>query len=75
MKIRTQDARRYLEFGEVYADMHVDGKKAAVYVRNRLNLEPVCVGVYESMFRARGVLYEMDLAYQARKRVFYAPAE
>ena len=59
----------------MYADMHVDGKKAAVYVRNRLNLEPVCVGVYESMFRARGVLYEMDLAYQARKRVFYAPAE
>ena len=56
MKIRTQDARRYLEFEEVYADMHVDGKKAAVYVRNRLNLEPVCVGVYESMFRARGVL-------------------
>lgn len=75
MKIRTQDAKRYLEFGEAYAGSCEGGKKAAVYVRNRYNPEPVCVGVYEDIPRAKGVLYEMDLAYQARKRVFYAPAE
>ena len=75
MKIRTQDARRYLEFGEVYADKYADGKKAAVYVRNRFNPEPVCIGIYEDMSRARGVLYEIGLAYRAWERVFYAPAE
>ena len=37
--------------------------------------EPVCIGVYEDMGRAKGVLYEIDLAYQRRQRIFYVPAE
>lgn len=73
MKIRTQDARHYLEFGEVYADYQGNG--AAVYLRNNLNQSPVCVGIYGDIARAKGVLYEIDLAYQAKQRVFYAPAE
>lgn len=48
MKIRTQDARQYLEYGEIYAEYSHDGK---------------------------GVLYEVDLAYQTGQRVFYMPAE
>lgn len=75
MKIRTQDTRKYLEFGEIYADNYGNGGQAAVYVTNRFHLDPVCVGVYKDINRARGVLYEIDLAYQARQRVFYAPAE
>lgn len=73
MKIRTQDAKQYLEFGEVYADDREDG--AAVYLRNNLNRIPVCIGFYEDITRAKGVLYEIDLAYQAKQRIFYAPAE
>lgn len=75
MKIRTQDGRQYLEFEEAYIDDHGNSGEAAVYVRNRLNPESVCVGVYEDMSRARGVLYEIDLAYQSQQKVFYAPAE
>ncbi len=75
MKIRTQDGKRYLDFGEVYIDSHGNSGQAAVYVRNRLNPAPVCIGVYEDMNRARGVLYEIDLAYQARKKIFYCPVE
>ena len=74
MKIRTQDARQYLDYGETYADYYGEGK-AAVYVRNHFHQTPVCIGVYGDMSRAKGVLYEADLAFQARKRVFYAPAE
>ncbi|MCI9147822.1 MAG: hypothetical protein HFG73_06095 [Hungatella sp.] len=75
MKIRTQDGKQYLEFGEVYVDSQGSSGQAAVYVRNRLNPAPVCIGIYEDMSRAKGVLYEIDLAYQARKKVFYAPSE
>lgn len=75
MKIRTQDARQYLEYGELYADCYDGNGRAAIFIRNQFHPKPVCVGVYESMSRAKGVLYEADLAYQARQRVFYAPAE
>ena len=75
MKIRTQDGKKYLELGEMYADNYGADGRAAVYVRNRLNPFPVCVGVYEDMGRAKGVLYEIDLAYQGWKKVFYAPPE
>ena len=74
MKIRTQDARQYLEYGEAFADCYGEGE-AAVYVRNYFNQTPVCIGVYENMSRAKGVLYEIGLAFRARQRVFYAPAE
>lgn len=75
MKIRTQDAGRYLEYGEAHADYHGKCGQAAVYVTNRYHIKPVCVGIYEDMSRAKGVLYEIDLAYQARQRIFYAPAQ
>lgn len=75
MKIRTQDTRKYLEFGEIYARSYGNSGQAAVYVTNRFHLEPVCVGIYEDMARAKGVLYEIDLAYQERQRIFYVPAE
>ena len=75
MKIRTQDARQYLEYGEIYAECSHDGKGATVYVRSRFHNGALFVGVYEDMARAKGVLYEVDLAYQAGQRVFYMPAE
>ena len=75
MKIRTQDARQYLEYGEIYAEYSHDGKGATVYARSRFHNGALFVGVYEDMARAKGVLYEVDLAYQAGQRVFYMPAE
>jgi hypothetical protein len=75
VKIRTQDARQYLEYGEIYAEYSHDGKGATVYVRSRFHNGAMFVGVYEDMARAKGVLYEVDLAYQTGQRVFYMPAE
>ena len=75
MKIRTQDARQYLEYGEIYTEYSHDGKGATVYVRSRFHNGALFVGVYEDMARAKGVLYEVDLAYQTAQRVFYMPAE
>ena len=75
MKIRTQDARQYLEYGEIYAEYSHDGKGATVYVRSRFHNGAMFVVVYEDMARAKGVLYEVDLAYQTGQRVFYMPAE
>ena len=60
MKIRTQDARQYLEYGEIYAEYSHDGKGATVYVRSRFHNGAMFVGVYEDMARAKGVLYEVD---------------
>ena len=37
MKIRTQDARQYLEYGEIYAEYSHDGKGAMVYARSRFH--------------------------------------
>lgn len=37
MKIRTQDARQYLEYGEIYAEYSYDGKGATVYARSRFH--------------------------------------
>ena len=75
MKIRTQDARQYLEYGEIYTEYSHDGKGATVYVRSRFHNGALFVGGYEAMARAKGVLYEVDLAYQTGQRVFYMPAE
>ena len=75
MKIRTQDARQYLEYGEIYTEYSHDGKGATVYVRSRFHNGALFVGVYEDMARAKGVLYEVDLAYQACQRFFYIPSE
>ena len=75
MKIKTQDARQYLEYSEIYAEYSHDGKGATVYVRSRFHNGAMFVGVYEDMARAKGVLYEVDLAYQTGQRVFYMPAE
>lgn len=72
MKIRTQDARQYLEYGEIYTEYSHDGKGATVYVRSRFHNGALFVGVYEDMARAN---YEVDLAYQTGQRVFYMPAE
>lgn len=73
MKIRTQDANRYLEFGENYIEDHLDG--AAVFVKSRYNHEAVMAGLYEDAARARGVLLEIGLAHSSCQRVFYMPAE
>ena len=56
MKIRTQDARQYLEYGEIYTEYSHDGKGATVYVRSRFHNGALFVGVYEDMARAKGVL-------------------
>ena len=75
MKIKTQEARKNLEYGEIYAEYSYDGKGATVYARRRLHKGALFAGAYEDMTRAKGVLYEVDLAYQAGQRVFYMPAE
>lgn len=75
MKIRTKDGKRYLEFEEVYAEEFGHAGQAAVFAINQNHKSPVCIGVYGDMNRARGVLYEIDLAYQSGQKVFYAPAE
>ena len=75
MKVRTQDGRKYLEFGEIHVSDYGDNGRSALYVTNCFHMEPVCIGVYEDISRAKGVLYEIDLAYQRRQRIFYAPAE
>ena len=73
LKIRTQDANRFLEFGEVYAEQ--SRGRGAVYLQNRIHFRPVLVGVYEDIERARGVCYEIAQAYQNGERIFYAPAK
>ena len=50
-------------------------KGAMVYARSRFHNGALFAGAYEDMTRAKGVLYEVDLAYQAGQRVFYMPAE
>ena len=75
MKIRTQDAKRYLDYTETYADLYGSSGQAAVYTLSSFYPEPVCIGIYEDMNRAKGVLYEMSLAYQKQERVFSVPAE
>lgn len=50
MKIRTQDARQYLEYGEIYAEYSHDGKGATVYVRSRFHNGAMFVGVYKVFF-------------------------
>ena len=74
MKIRTQDAKRYLDYAETYAEAYGSSGQAAVYALSLFYPEPVCIGIYEDMSRAKGVLYEMGLAHQKQERVFYAPA-
>lgn len=70
MKIRTQDAKRYLEFGESYIMDYLGS--CAVFINNQ---EAVMAGLYEDEARAKGVLYEIGLAHSSCQRVFYMPAE
>ncbi len=72
MKIRSQDCNRYMEYEEVFAAPLRDGR-GALYALNRHHDKPVCIGAYSDMGRARGVLYDMGLAYQGGSRVFYLP--
>lgn len=75
MKIRTQDAKRYLDYTETYADFYGSSGQAAVYAMSQFHPEAVCVGVYEDISRAKWVLYEMSIAYKEQERIFCAPAE
>lgn len=61
MKIRTQDAKRYLEFGESYITDCLGS--CAVFIKTRYNQEAVMAGLYEDEARAKGVLYEIGLAH------------
>lgn len=73
MKIRTQDARQYIEYGEAFIQRH--GSETGVYLRSRYQKVPVLAGVYEDEARGRGVLYEMGIAYKERESIYYMPAE
>ncbi len=72
MKIRTQDARQYLEYGEAYTADY--GSGSAVFVRTRYQSESVLAGIYDDEARSKGVLYEMGLAYKNQERIYYMPA-
>lgn len=74
MKVRTQDATRYVEYGETFASYYGKDGEAGVYMVNLLHQKPVLLGIYEDMERARGVMYEIGVAYQNHERVFYAPS-
>ncbi len=75
MKIRSQDGNRYMDYGEVYAAPWRGQGRAALYALNEFHENPVCIGIYDDMDRARGVLYEIGLAYQNGERVFYLPVQ
>ena len=72
MKIRTQDADKYLYYGEAYVENRLG--HGVVYVRNQYHTRGIPAGIYEDAIRASGVLYEMGLAYQSGQKVFYMPA-
>ena len=73
MKIRTQDAKQYLEYGETFIER--SGNRSAVFVRSRYQSKPVLAGIYEREERSKGVLYEIGLSYKGQERVYYMPAE
>ena len=73
MKIRTQDARRFLDFGECHIENCNSG--TGVYIKTRYNQEAILAGVYEDDARAKGVLYEIGLAHSGKTKVFYMPME
>lgn len=73
MKIRTQDAKRFLDFGECYISACRQG--SGIFIQTRYNQKAVLAGIYEDDSRAKGVLYEIALAHSHRERVFYMPAE
>ena len=72
MKIRTQDAKQYLEYGEAYTAYC--GGRSAVFVRSRYQPKSVLAGTYEDEERSKGVLYEMGMAYKNHERIYYMPA-
>lgn len=72
MKIGTQDAARYIEFGEAYISPY--GSSYAVFVKSRYASDAVLAGLYEDKARAKGVLYEIGLAHEKKTRIFYMPA-
>lgn len=71
MKIRTQDARQYIEYGEAYTADY--GGRSVVFVRTRYQPKPVLAGIYEDEERSKGVLYEMGTAYKNQERIYYMP--
>lgn len=73
MKIRTQDAKQYLEYGEAYAERY--GSRSAVFIRSRYQAKPVLAGIYEDEARSKGVLYEIGISYEYQDRIYYMPAE
>lgn len=73
MKIRTQDAKQYVEYGEAYIERY--GNRSAVFVRTRYQSKPVLAGFYENEERSKGVLYEIGLSYKSQDRIYYMPAE
>lgn len=73
MKIRTQDAQQYLEYGEAFIQSH--GSETGVYLRSHYQKTPVLAGIYENDARGKGVLYEMGLAYENRELIYYMPAD
>ncbi len=73
MKVRTQDSERYLEFGETHMAQY--GTAYGVFISNHYHNQAMLAGVYAEEARARGVIYEIGLSYQAKDRVFYMPME
>ncbi|WP_312427116.1 hypothetical protein [Lacrimispora sp.] len=73
MKIRTQDARRFLELSECYIEDCMNG--CGIYVKSRYSRNSVLAGKYEDEARAKGVMHEICIAESRLERIFYMPPD
>lgn len=73
MKIRTQDGRQCVEFGDCYVISDPIG--IGVCVRSVGDQVSVLAGNYADVARAKGVIQEIAQAYEQEKRLFYMPVE
>lgn len=73
MKICSQDRTGIYEFGSVWIGKHP--ACSIICGRSYSEKDAVILGAYSDPARARGVLMDIETAYQKKKSVFYMPEE
>lgn len=71
MKIYSQDGTGIYEFGSVWIGKHPT--YSIICGRSYSEENAVILGTYSDIARARGVLFDIDTAYQKGKSIFYMP--
>ena len=74
MKIRTQDANKFIHFCEGYIKSTGTGC-CGVYIQNYYGKNGILAGVYLEEERARGVLHDVVASEGSGTKVFYMPLE